>query len=1575
MSLKAPNAVNEITNHASGDNEEDNSDSDVSSSSSEGSIQDANASVVLDLPPGHTADRHGHSRPTQSSDSLNSYSHPHEIHPRENFVPKSLLDAVQKRSFAALEEDGWSTKRSQSEFIGKCVRRYFPGFGLADGAVVAHLTAEENDGHAMWHIVHEDGDSEDISEDDYELCHEMFVKDNSTLAGLSRQKHPPGPAMSQSDGYSSASSSSSRSSTVSHSRSHRRRRNRRSHEHYNVDTGPTEHHRKATNEQRTSEYILQESYFEKEIRVGSEYQVDECNIPNAVPGGVTPAQESSQSSSQPERKNDPEQFETFLIWGKKQFLQPGMVTMAYVPTAKISLAPKIAPTSSSSEISSNTVVNLEPVLHHAQRYVAIVSYQESSIIGSDDGEDRVVVFDGISHHIVSTALCSIVCPPLVAPLPPGNADVTVPRDEMKVINLIDIWDTSNDPEAYVNDLCQDIRRRQLNQEGIEQFLKLWKSHKQSLGRYYPAMRRLRVDHKQVMGLYHLLLPYLCSTPVDRVCLQLRGVHRLVDILNQRSPYLPEGYANLPLNHRITTSEKEAAIEGSQPSITLLSREMDGGVAEDSDGEDIFVPQFVIPRKQSMMQSQPRRRAPPQPRAGGGGPRKVEKYDLSTGNVIALYDNQSKAALENEGVTQSQISVWCRGMFANTKNASVGYRFQDDSMQNNDDKNEDKTDKQSEGHTIEETDITEPNSVNATSEGSSVTNNLQSNQPHPTQYSYELDNGYFATDHWDSLYPTCSKSSHRGSLRNSRRGNLTSEEHPQERGHHKRRSSHTYSDSATKKSIARRAAAKYFGFSDRQEAALAAERELGAHASRRGKSGTSGHRKKAVEQFNIQTGETIKVFSSGSEAARALNLTANTVSCCCTGRMLSVDGHSYSFRFVHNGGRALAAKSKKSSAGSGGMHESRRKRRGSGAGGQGKAVVQFDIHTGETIGVFSSGMQASRELGLQQTSISQCCLGRRQNVGDFGFRFQNGDRNGSDSSSDSESGESQQGDSPRKTNSEAAERQGRVKRTICGVGGGGRGKMVEQRDLITGEHIGTYSSCKECSLHTGYNRNSISLCCTGRQRGIDNFSFRFVLEGDVFDNTKAVEQFKIDSGERVQEFASSAEAVLETGLAHESTVLRCCVGRQQRWGEFGFRFADPEERERIELLKDQGMKEQRLLEMNGRFRGKSVEQYDLLTGKTIRPFRTVAEAAMTLGVQRTIVSYCCTGAHGGIDGYSFRFLGNESTSDFYNAPEHAQPVEMFDLATDETLQGFPSTIDAADKLNLNSTAISLCCTGVSEGLGDISFRYQNIDERPVSQQNGTSDVTADTRSTENSNPEKVVKEEKALIGVEQFDRETCSTIKTFASSAAVANDLNVPRISVSLCCIGILEDVEGQGYRFASQGQRERVSRYIALWRKPPADTSLKSPKRGASESFIDDTINILPRKRRSTGGRGRRNRIYGSKEVIQYDLATGKLLKTYASGSKAAQALGISQSNVSHCCRGKSKSAGGFGFRFALSDSESNSDDELSSNSPVMNSKRQKNEEDSAEDNDESDDSAISPSGIISGGHVLLQQAQGFGGA
>lgn len=51
-------------------------------------------------------------------------------------------------------------------FIGSKGRRFFPGHGKSDGVIVAYLPADRNEGVAMWHMVHDDGDEEDLYEDD-----------------------------------------------------------------------------------------------------------------------------------------------------------------------------------------------------------------------------------------------------------------------------------------------------------------------------------------------------------------------------------------------------------------------------------------------------------------------------------------------------------------------------------------------------------------------------------------------------------------------------------------------------------------------------------------------------------------------------------------------------------------------------------------------------------------------------------------------------------------------------------------------------------------------------------------------------------------------------------------------------------------------------------------------------------------------------------------------------------------------------------------------------------------------------------------------------------------------------------------------------------------------------------------------------------------------------------------------------------------------------------------------------------------------------------------------------------------
>ncbi len=63
---------------------------------------------------------------------------------------------------AELRAEGWLFSPADSEFIGLRVRRYFPDHGISDAQVAAFLPASLNEGDPLWHLVHDDGDREDV---------------------------------------------------------------------------------------------------------------------------------------------------------------------------------------------------------------------------------------------------------------------------------------------------------------------------------------------------------------------------------------------------------------------------------------------------------------------------------------------------------------------------------------------------------------------------------------------------------------------------------------------------------------------------------------------------------------------------------------------------------------------------------------------------------------------------------------------------------------------------------------------------------------------------------------------------------------------------------------------------------------------------------------------------------------------------------------------------------------------------------------------------------------------------------------------------------------------------------------------------------------------------------------------------------------------------------------------------------------------------------------------------------------------------------------------------------------------
>jgi len=76
-----------------------------------------------------------------------------------------------------MTEEGWQFGINADDTIGKKTRRFFKGFGRSDGVIVGFLPADKNDGTALYHMEHWDGDEEDLNESEVMRAIQMFEQD------------------------------------------------------------------------------------------------------------------------------------------------------------------------------------------------------------------------------------------------------------------------------------------------------------------------------------------------------------------------------------------------------------------------------------------------------------------------------------------------------------------------------------------------------------------------------------------------------------------------------------------------------------------------------------------------------------------------------------------------------------------------------------------------------------------------------------------------------------------------------------------------------------------------------------------------------------------------------------------------------------------------------------------------------------------------------------------------------------------------------------------------------------------------------------------------------------------------------------------------------------------------------------------------------------------------------------------------------------------------------------------------------------------------------------------------------
>jgi hypothetical protein len=192
------------------------------------------------------------------------------------------------KKLTEMEKEGWITDPNENKHIGVTVRRFFDGFGKADGVVVAYLRGESNRGRGLWHVVHQDGDSEDISDDDFQRCRTMFLTNHQSRPTPPTQSLPTPPPP------------------------------------------PPTCHRLLSIERAPSQGETISPQVMKPLRLGSQYQVELGDIPLYNEQAPLTLQSSTHTTDQdtktPAAHASEDEYKSFLRLAKEAALLPGVLT-------------------------------------------------------------------------------------------------------------------------------------------------------------------------------------------------------------------------------------------------------------------------------------------------------------------------------------------------------------------------------------------------------------------------------------------------------------------------------------------------------------------------------------------------------------------------------------------------------------------------------------------------------------------------------------------------------------------------------------------------------------------------------------------------------------------------------------------------------------------------------------------------------------------------------------------------------------------------------------------------------------------------------------------------------------------------------------------------------------------------------------------------------------------------------------------------------------------------------------------------------------------------------------------------
>ena len=410
----------------------------------------------------------------------------------------------------------------------------------------------------------------------------------------------------------------------------------------------------------------------------------------------------------------------------------------------------------------------------------------------------------------------------------------------------------------------------------------------------------------------------------------------------------------------------------------------------------------------------------------------------------------------------------------------------------------------------------------------------------------------------------------------------------------------------------------------------------------------------------------------------------------------------------------------------------------------------------------------------------------------------------------------------------------------------------------------------------------------------------------------------DSGKALRYYESVKEAAVRLGVS-KNNILNVC----QHWSEssngFGWRFALLEEQEQggvEEAVSEEELKRMLYQHVRGASAGpvladKPVVVMDRASGKALRYFESVTEAAVRLGLSKNNILNVCQHWSQSSNGFGWRFALLEEQEQggvkeavsveelkrmLYQHVRGAsagpvlceKPVVVVQVDSGKALRYFESVTEAAVRLGVLKNNILNVCQKRQKAYKGFGWRFARLEEQ---EQGVVEEVVSEEelnrilqQHVSGASAGPVLADKPVMV----VDRNSGKTLRYYESVKEAAVRLGLLKNNILNVCQKRQKAYKGFGWRFARLAEQEQGC---------------------VEEEVSDEDLEREIREYISVKGASAGPMIADA--VVVLDMVSGKVVRYYESVKEAAIRLGVLENSILHVCQNWSKSSSGFGWRFA----------------------------------------------------------------